>query len=577
MRYFNKVIIFLIAVSYSLLSVGQQDDVSRRLQGIIPEQEYLYAFGEATKLYIFGNYAQAVNLYNECLKINPNSSAIQYQLAKVYRLVGEMDLATEHAKIAVAVSPDNKWYLEELANNYQLTQKFDSAIMIYQKLLIKNQDDFGIVFLLASLYERIGKFELALDYLNKIEKRYGVSKETAVNKSRIYESMHNEKLAMEQLQRALVLSDYDYTVLGMMAELFRESKKPDSAFYYYGKIYPEYRTDPLVAFSYAEFLMEQQDRIQAEKVLLEAMQEDSMEMMAKARYLVKAIQDEKIFALMKPVLDTIATKFYSAYNYDLRAISIFADVEVRLEKYDKAAQALKRVINVDTRNYAAFEQLIYCVNASESEDSVLKYCQLAIGNLPERPIPYLFGGSAWYQMKLYDQAIEMLEKGIQLSSNNNLTLEFYSLLAECYQRVNKFEKSEEYFKAALDIDNSNLGIRNNYAYYLAERNKDLEKAENLSKLTIKVEPNNPTYLDTYGWILFQMGKVRSAKKYIVSAIESGGKKNSEILLHYGDILHKLNRGEEAIEAWNQALQFADQNQKSELEKRIAESNAQIKP
>jgi len=257
-------------------------------------------------------------------------------------------------------------------------------------------------------------------------------------------------------------------------------------------------------------------------------------------------------------------------------MSIYADTEVRLENYTAAAEVLKRIIKEDIQNYPAFEQLIYCVNASDEADSILKYTGMAIINFPERPIAYLFEGSALYQKKMYSQSIEALERGVKRSTNENLTVEFYSLLAENNQRISNFEKSEEYFKAALAIDNTNLGIRNNYAYYLALRNKDLETAKNLSKGTINAEPNNATYLDTYGWILFQMGKIRSAKKYIALAIEKGGKNNSEILLHYGDIMHALKRNEEARAAWSQALNFADQNQKNELEKRISESGSNLK-
>jgi tetratricopeptide (TPR) repeat protein len=575
MRQVKKLLIVLIAIHYSVISVSQQEVVSRRMPGSVPEQEYLYAFGEATKLFLFGNYAQAVNLYQECLRINPKSSAIHFQLSKVYRLVGEPDLATEHARLAVAVSPDNKWYLEELATNYQLAHKFDSAIIVYQRLLKNNEGDFNVVFLLAALYEQTGKYKDALDYLAKIEDRYGITKETAISKSRIYESMHEEKLAMEQLRKALVLSEYDYSIWGMMAELFRENGKPDSAYFYYKKIYPQYKADPLVVFSYAEFLMEQHEKEKAKVIMLEAMRGNDMDVMPKARYLMKVIQDEPLFEGMEPILDTIAHEFYSTYSFDLRAMSVFADVEIRLENYADAAMALKRIIDEDVQNYPAFEQLIYCVNASENTDSLLKYTRMAVVNFPERPLAYLFEGSALYQNKLYSQAIESLEKGVGLSSNENLSVEFYSLLAECNQRVNNYDKSEEYFKAALKIDSNNLGIRNNYAYYLAIRNKDLETAENMSKVTIKAEPNNSTYLDTYGWVLFQMGKIRSAKKYIALALQKGGQNNSEILLHYGDIMHELKRNEEAVAAWSKALNFADQGQKEELEKRIAKAGIRL--
>ena len=64
------------------------------------------------------------------------------------------------------------------------------------------------------------------------------------------------------------------------------------------------------------------------------------------------------------------------------------------------------------------------------------------------------------------------------------------------------------------IDYENLLVRNNYSYYLSLRSKNLERARELSYYTIKVEPDNSTYLDTYGWILFKMGNSKDAIKYI---------------------------------------------------------------
>ena len=54
---------------------------------------------------------------------------------------------------------------------------------------------------------------------------------------------------------------------------------------------------------------------------------------------------------------------------------------------------------------------------------------------------------------------------------------------------------------ALQLNPQNLPVLNNYSYYLSLDKRDLDKAEMMSGITIKAEPMNPTYLDTYGWIL----------------------------------------------------------------------------
>ena len=115
--------------------------------------------------------------------------------------------------------------------------------------------------------------------------------------------------------------------------------------------------------------------------------------------------------------------------------------------------------------------------------------------------------------------------------------------------------SDNYFEMALELDEHNILIRNNYSYYLALRGTTLKRAEKLSRYTIEKEPENPTYLDTYAWILYKMEKYKEALKFIERAVKFGGGNNAEILDHYGDILMRLNKYEKAIVVWQAVLEM----------------------
>lgn len=566
--------VYLIVYFFSINAQIQSSDKSIGNQQ--DNQEYLYVFGEATKLFLLGSYPQAVNLYKECLKINPLSSASHFQLAKMFLQAGEVAMATEHAKKACDFEPENVWYQQELAQIYQIKEKFDSALMIYEGIIRKNPENSDISFIMAALYERTARYKEALSCLERIERRNGISKETAVTRSRIYESMGKFDAAHNQLQVALQLSENEYSVIGLMAEFYRKNGRSDSARFYYLKIYPKYQNDAVVVFSYAEFLMEQKQYEDAQRVMLAAMKNDSLNHSAKAGYLYKIIQDEKLYKLNKEILDTVASCYYNMYLYDNRARAIFADIELRLGNYRKSSEALKKIIYYDKGNYPAYEQLLFCENSLGNVDTVSFYAEEAIKNFPGMPIPYLFNGSAGYQKKEYDNAISILEKGLSLNKNEKLEVEFYTLLAECYARIKNFDKSEIYYKKALDIDKNNNSVANNFAYNLALRKKDLEYARTISKVTIKNEPKNSTFLDTYGWILFNMNKIINAKKYIKMAIEYGGDKNSEILYHYGEIMIRLKRYKESQIILRKALLFADNEEKERINELLKKAEIGIK-
>jgi Tfp pilus assembly protein PilF len=84
----------------------------------------------------------------------------------------------------------------------------------------------------------------------------------------------------------------------------------------------------------------------------------------------------------------------------------------------------------------------------------------------------------------------------------------------------------------------------------------LDKAEEMSYRTVKAEPANSTYLDTYAWILFEKGKYAEARIYIDQAMQNGGDKSSVVVEHCGDIYYQNNEYEKALEYWKQAEKLA---------------------
>jgi Tfp pilus assembly protein PilF len=114
-------------------------------------------------------------------------------------------------------------------------------------------------------------------------------------------------------------------------------------------------------------------------------------------------------------------------------------------------------------------------------------------------------------------------------------------------------------------------VLNNYSYFLSLTRKDLDKAEKMSSITVKAEPSNPTYLDTYGWVLFEQGAYTMAKIYIENAIkyseEGKGEISGEVLEHYGDVLYKTGDKENALEYWEKAKEKGGSKSKT-LDKKI---------
>jgi Tfp pilus assembly protein PilF len=98
-------------------------------------------------------------------------------------------------------------------------------------------------------------------------------------------------------------------------------------------------------------------------------------------------------------------------------------------------------------------------------------------------------------------------------------------------------------------------VLNNYAYFLSEENRELDKAEQMSKRTIEAEPDNATYLDTYAWILYRQERYEEAMQYMERALAADSVASDVLYEHAGDICYKLGNVERALNYWKQALEL----------------------
>ena len=140
-------------------------------------------------------------------------------------------------------------------------------------------------------------------------------------------------------------------------------------------------------------------------------------------------------------------------------------------------------------------------------------------------------------MKNNKQAIYEIERYLDIDPDN---YQFQVFRMQLYEQTHQPpEKMVTAYEAVLRMDSRNIVVMNNLAWNLCLLGKNLMQAEELSRITIMREPSNPIYLDTYGWIMYQLGDCQSALFYLERAIENSGEKvEKEIETHYKEVKKK---------------------------------------
>ena len=240
------------------------------------------------------------------------------------------------------------------------------------------------------------------------------------------------------------------------------------------------------------------------------------------------------------------------------------------ERAEEAKFQFQLVSEMEPGNMEAWQALLDLALKSQEMEEVIRLCGKCIELFPEVPEYYFYLSIGYYQVADYGKALEACYQGVEIvpEENRGLRSTFYGQAGDILHEAGKAEDAFEAYEKALSYNDKNILVLNNYAYYLYLLKRDLQKAERMSAQCIKMEPDNPTYLDTYAWIFFTQGSYMLAKIYIESAVSKDKEGSTELIDHYGDILFMTGDKERALTQWKKAREMGKNDEI--LERKIAE-------
>jgi tetratricopeptide (TPR) repeat protein len=166
----------------------------------------------------------------------------------------------------------------------------------------------------------------------------------------------------------------------------------------------------------------------------------------------------------------------------------------------------------------------------------------------------------------YDKAIRYIDKCIQTAKGGDPRIVEYvakkaEVLTLAYERTsdnNYLRRAVADYESLLTKMPNNTNVLNNLAYMLAENNERLPDALQYAKRAFDISPNDPSFMDTYGYVLYKNGKVSQAAELLVAALQRYGQDTtsvpSEVYEHLGMIKEKLGAKTEALDAYKRAME-----------------------
>jgi len=576
MKRINKIVIGII-ITIVLVTGCSTDELIINTKGNAKKKEieksdteYKYYFVEGVKQKMLGNLGQAERYFKKAIELNDKSAAACYELSGIYTIAGDYNNAIEYAQRAEKIDEENIWYKLHLANLYHITKNVDSNIVIYENIYEKFPDRNDLAFNLSELYKENDDKEKALKIYEKLEKKVGISKHLGLAKEELYERNGEFNMAKNELDKLLKIYGNDVNILGVLAELYYNNGYDDKAKETYETIFKIDPDNYNAKISLLGYYRKKKEYSKVFEIVREIIDNREININEKVRMMLSFVSNPGETRDYTANIEILIEKLENQYPDDYKVKAIAADLCIRTGKLEEARSKLKYIIEKGKGNFVLWEQFLLIENSMRNYQELYRESEQAINIYPDKPTLYMLRGISASELKKYDIAIKALDAGLNLLQNDNqLKIQFYSLIGDSYRSMGLDRKSDEAMEMALKMDSENTIVLNNYAYYLSERSHKLKKALKMSSKCIKAEPINATYLDTYGWILFKIGKINEAKIYLEKAMNNAGVNDPEITEHYGDILYEMKEYKKAVETWGDAIILG--GDKVKIEKKIKEA------
>jgi tetratricopeptide (TPR) repeat protein len=174
-------------------------------------------------------------------------------------------------------------------------------------------------------------------------------------------------------------------------------------------------------------------------------------------------------------------------------------------------------------------------------------------------------GVALEARNAFDEAVPVLEEAARTAPDNTAVLFQYG---GALDRTGKKAEAEKVFRSVIDKNPRDADALNYLGYMLADGGTALDEAVGYIQRALEVDPDNPSFLDSLGWAYFKSDKLDLAETSLRRAAEQL-QTNSVIQDHYGDVLMKLGRLDEAIVAFTRALAGdGDSINRAEIDRKI---------
>jgi tetratricopeptide (TPR) repeat protein len=551
-------IIFVFLSNCSLISSLFKDNTNineQKAKKLILDEEDLSNYMGYQSALLYGDIEKAEILIKKVISKRPNFLEPYLDLINIYVFKKNIREAKEVLQQVEEFAMENEQFLLAKANILLLENNLNEAIPVLKKIINLNPEKENVYLILANIYYQNKDYDNALKILKSLLKVNPTSFFANLYLGKIYETMEDNKKAAEYYEKALKEREEDELLMNLdrVYDKLGERLKSIDVLEKFLSLNPDF------------------PKIRERLGILYVGENNYRKALEHFDILVKQFPD----------------------NIDLNLKASFIAIEGKL--YDKAEVFLKNVLNKEPENQKALyfygllykdqkrwkEALTYFEKIKDNEylKSAKLYMAICYEKLkekdkakdlllelwdkdPDDEIGY-FLALYYKSSKEYNEALKIIDK-IQPSSKEILQRLVY-LKSEILIKMGDFNSGITLVKQILEKEPDNPDALNFVGYSYVEKGINLDEAEKMIKKALEIKTDDPYITDSLAWLYYVKGDYEKAFMYQSKVLE---KINDDptILEHMGDICRALNRFDEALRYYKEALNYDPEDVESILKK-----------
>ena len=474
----------------------------------------------------------------------------------------ELTAALAQMRKHVEAHPEDKYEARLYAHAAFLVNQYQEGLRVLNIQHQLHPQDDNLLSTMADAYEKTNDYKKALAIYDTLQQWQGQSVELSSAKLKAYQALNDTTGAIHEM-RALLASaptNADYNLaMGKMLFMFGYR---DSAMVYYDKAQQYEPDNGLTYLTKAEYYLALGDTLNYDRQTYQALVSTDLDVESKLQILVNYTKTLLSAKDTTHRTDHLFDVLIEQHPLEPQIRVLYSEYLMVIDNNEGAAEQIDYALNLDPTNEELWTRLMAYHLYAGNYEKAIEVGDKAIRLNPDNVELYSYLGSSCYSVKQYDKAIEVYDKALaildstQVDDRSNLL----SGKADVKFAMGDTIAAFALYDQSLDLNPDNPGTLNNYAYFLALSNRDLDKAERMSANTIVEDAANPTYLDTYAWVFYMRKEYTMAQLYIEMAINNEEQPTSELFEHYGYILLANGDKQKALEQWRKAIELKPDNE-----------------